>query len=52
MSGKPVAWFEIIGSEAKRLRDRYGAPFGWSMEVMDADRDGHVVGPSHGLTAV
>ena len=51
MSGNPVAWFEIAGSDAKRLRDHYGAPFGLSMEVMDADPDGHVVGLAHGATA-
>ena len=50
MSGNPMVWFEIVGSDAKRLRDYRGAPFGWSIEVMDAGPDGHVVGVSHGET--
>jgi predicted enzyme related to lactoylglutathione lyase len=52
MSSNPVAWFEIVGPDAKRLRDYRGALFGWSMDVMDADPDGHMVGLSHGATAV
>ena len=48
MSGNPEARFEIVGANAKRLRDHHG----WSIEVMDADPDGHVVGLSHGATTV
>jgi predicted enzyme related to lactoylglutathione lyase len=45
MSGNPVAWFEIVGPDAERLREYYGALFGWSMEIMD---DYGVVAPTEG----
>ena len=47
MSGNPVAWFEIVGPDAKRLQDYYGALFGWSMEVMDGY--GVVAPAEHGI---
>jgi hypothetical protein len=52
MSGNPVAWFEIVGPDAKRLRDYYGALFGMNLTIaFFADPDGHVVGLSQGATA-
>jgi uncharacterized protein len=34
--GQSVVHFEIIGGDPARLRDYYGALFGWSFEVGDA----------------
>lgn len=33
---QPVVHFEIIGSDPAKLRDYYGALFGWSFDVGDA----------------
>ena len=42
-----MAWFEIVGPDAKRLQDYSGALFGWSMEVMDGY--GVVAPAEHGI---
>jgi uncharacterized protein len=34
--GQPVVHFEIIGGDPARLRDYYGALFGWAFDVGDA----------------
>jgi hypothetical protein len=34
--GQPVVHFEIIGSDPDRLRDYYGALFGWAFATGDA----------------
>jgi uncharacterized protein len=34
--GQPVVHFEIIGRDPARLRDFYGALFGWEFDVGDA----------------
>jgi hypothetical protein len=52
MRSNPVVRFEILGPDAQWLRDHCGALCGWSMEVMDAAPQGHVVGLSHGATTV
>lgn len=36
--GDPVAWFEIVGSGGKKLRDFYNTVFGWEFEV-DEEHD-------------
>ena len=33
--GQPVVHFEVVGQDAKKLREYYGKLFGWEFDVMD-----------------
>jgi len=31
--GNPVAWFEVVGKDGKKLQDFYGGLFGWKIDA-------------------
>jgi uncharacterized protein len=33
--GQPVVHFEVVGKDAKKLRDYYGELFGWEFDVVE-----------------
>ncbi len=42
--GNPVVYFEIAGPDGQRLRDFYGAAFGWTFDTARVPGYGYVGG--------
>jgi predicted enzyme related to lactoylglutathione lyase len=42
--GNPVVFFEIAGPDGQRLRDFYGAAFGWTFDTARVPGYGYAVG--------
>src|SRR2546430_49225 len=45
--GNPVAWFEVVGKDGKKLQDFYGGLFGWKIDANNPMNYG-MVEPSEG----
>jgi predicted enzyme related to lactoylglutathione lyase len=39
--GDPVVYFEVLGGEPERLREFYGAIFGWGVEPVESTGGGY-----------